>query len=113
MTLDLKKIKDAVIKEYFSLTGPSLPTGGSESYQTVGPFAQYMRSSGQILDRILDIVNDDIAEIDQRDAEELLFQSIPKLRRKISTVEDAIKKKAGLGPKKLNKKEPLTPPEER
>jgi len=113
MKIDLKKIKDDILREYFSLSGPSLPTAGSDSYQTVGPFAQYMRSSSEILDRILDIVNDDVAEIDQRDAEELLFHAIPRLKRKISTVEDAIKKKAGLVGDRSTKKSPLTPPKDR
>ena len=104
-------VEDA-LKEYFSLTGPSLPTGTSAVHSEIGPFSQYVRSATGILDRILDIVNDESADLEKLDVQEFLYTSVPRLQKKIDTLCTAIEQKTGY--KKLDKiREPLTPPQER
>ena len=109
----LCEIVQKQLDEYFSLTGPSLPTGTGAVHSEIGPFSQYVRSAADILDRILDIVNDDSADLDKLDVQEFLYTSVPRLSNKIDTLCDAIERKTGL--KKLDKtrKKPLTPPEGR
>ena len=101
------------LREYFSLTGPSLPTGTSAVHSEIGPFSQYVRSATGILDRILDIVNDDSADLEKLDVQEFLYTSVPRLLAKIDTLCDAIERKTGI--KKLDKtrRDPLVPPQER
>jgi hypothetical protein len=113
MSKDLDKLVEDVLQEYFALTGPSLPTAGSVSFQDVGPFSQYVGSSIATLDRILDIVNSDVAEIDKLDAQEFLYKSVPRLLAKIDTICDAMERKTGY--KKLSKEKasPLSPPHKR
>ena len=113
MSKDLDKLVEDVLEEYFALTGPSLPTAGSVSHQDVGPFSQYVGSSIATLDRILDIVNSDVAEIDKIDAQEFLYKSVTRLMAKIDTICDAIERKTGF--KKLSKERaaPIKPPHER
>ena len=110
---NIKEIVEDVLKEYFSLTGPSLPTGTGAVHSEIGPFSQYVRSATEILDRILDIVNDDVADLGKLDVQEFLYTSVPRLQNKIDTLCDAIERKTGY--KKLDKtrREPLTPPQER
>ena len=72
-----------------------------------------MRSEADILDRILDIVNDDVAELDKLDVQEFLYNSIPKLQNKIDTVCDAIERKTGFKSLDRTRRNPLTPPQER
>jgi hypothetical protein len=109
----LCEIVQKQLDEYFSLTGPSLPTGTGAVHSEIGPFSQYVRSAADILDRILDIVNDDSADLDKLDVQEFLYTSVPRLSNKIDTLCDAIERKTGL--KKLDKtrKKPLTPPKDR
>jgi hypothetical protein len=112
-TKEISEMIDDVLKEYFSLTGPSLPTGTGAVHSEIGPFSQYVRSATDILDRILDIVNDDVADLEKLDVQEFLYTSVPRLQNKIDTLCDAIERKTGY--KKLDKtrREPLTPPQER
>lgn len=112
-TKQINEMIEDTLSEYFSLTGPSLPTGTGAVHSEIGPFSQYVRSATEILDRILDVVNDDVADLDRLDVQEFLYTSVPRLQKKIDTLCDAIERKTGI--KKLDKtrKEPLTPPEER
>jgi hypothetical protein len=109
----IRELVESELKEYFSLTGPSLPTGTGAVHSEIGPFSQYVRSATDILDRILSIVNDDSADLEKLDVQEFLYTSVPRLLRKIDTLTDAIEKKTGY--KKLSKtrRKPLTPPHER
>jgi len=111
--LKIKTIVEEVIKEYFALVGPSLPTAGSVSHQTVGPFAQHIRSVSGGLDIILQSINDDVAEIEDVDAQELLFVSIPALLNKIDTLKSAIERRAGLDDPESQKREPIVSVEKR
>jgi len=110
---EIQEIVENTLEEYFDLVGPSLPTGNGGSYDSIGPFSQYVRSATDILDRILSIVNDDSADLEKLDVQEFLYTSVPRLLRKIDTLTDAIEKKTGY--KKLSKtrRKPLTPPHER
>ena len=110
---EIDELVKGALDEYFSLTGPSLPTGTGAVHSEIGPFSQYVRSATEILDRILDVVNDDTADLEKLDVQEFLFTSVPRLLNKIDTVCDAIERKTGY--KKLDKtrREPLTPPRER
>jgi hypothetical protein len=112
-TKEINEMVDDALNEYFSLTGPSLPTGTGAVHSEIGPFSQYVRSATDILDRILDIVNDDVADLEKLDVQEFLYTSVPRLQKKIDTLCDAIERKTGY--KKLDKtrREPLTPPQER
>ena len=110
---NLKKVVEDVLKEYFSLTGPSLPTGTGAVHSEIGPFSQYVRSATEILDRILEIVNDDSAELEKLDVQEFLYTSVPRLRNKIDTLCDAIERKTGYKSIDKTRREPLTPPQER
>ena len=110
---NLKKVVEDVLKEYFSLTGPSLPTGTGAVHSEIGPFSQYVRSATEILDRILEIVNDDSAELEKLDVQEFLYTSVPRLRNKIDTLCDAIERKTGYKSLDKTRREPLTPPQER
>ncbi len=106
--IDDKKINlivSKVLNEYFSLTGPSLPTYGSAKHSEVGPFSQYIRSADATLDRILDSVNNDIADLDPLDAEELLTISLSRIERKIDTIRTAVEKK--LYKNRTRKRKPL------
>jgi len=109
----IKELVEDELKEYFSLTGPSLPTGTGAVHSEIGPFSQYVRSATEILDRILSVVNDDSADLEKLDVQEFLYTSIPRTLKKINTLATAIEKKTGY--KKLDKtrREPLTPPHER
>ncbi|HAI17083.1 MAG TPA: hypothetical protein DCM10_03105, partial [Xanthomarina gelatinilytica] len=82
---EIQEIVEDTLEEYFDLVGPSLPTGNRGSYKGIGPFSQYVRSAEGVLDRILDIVNDDVAELDKIDVQEFLYNSIPRLQNKIDT----------------------------
>lgn len=112
-TKQINEMIEDTLSEYFSLTGASLPTGTGVSHSDIGPFSQYVRSAADILDRILDIVNDDVADLDKLDVQEFLYNSVPRLQNKIDTLCDAIERKTGM--KKMDKarRKPLTPPEER
>ena len=82
MSRTIKQINEMIedtLNEYFSLTGPSLPTGTGAIHSEIGPFSQYVRSAADILDRILDIVNDDVADLDKLDVQEFLYNSVPRL----------------------------------
>ncbi len=110
MTKKLDTLIEEVLEEYFALTGPSLPTVNNVSYQDIGPFSQYVRSAADILDRILDIVNDDVADLDKLDVQEFLYNSVPRLQNKIDTLCDAIERKTGLKRKSKTRANPLVPP---
>jgi|TARA_R100001509_G_scaffold142972_1_gene98504 hypothetical protein len=101
------------LEEYFDLVGASLPTGTGVSYDNIGPFSQYVNSATGILDRILDIVNDDVSELDKLDVQEFLYNSVPKLLNKIDTVCDAIERKTGYKSLQRTRQKPLTPPQNR
>ena len=101
------------LEEYFSLTGPSLPTGTGVAYSDIGPFSQYVNSATGILDRILDIVNDDVAKLEKLDVQEFLYNSVPKLLTKIDTVCTAIERKTGYKSLQRTRQKPLTPPQDR
>jgi hypothetical protein len=101
------------LQEYFDLVGSSLPSGTGEQYDRIGPFSQYVRSATGILDRILDIVNDDSAELDKLDVQEFLYNSVPRLQNKIDTLCDAIERKTGFKSLQRTRQKPLTPPQER
>lgn len=110
---EIKEMMDDTLEEYFDLVGASLPTGNAVSYKDIGPFSQYVRSATDILDRILDIVNDDVAELDKLDVQEFLYNSVPRLQNKIDTLCDAIEKKTGFKSLQRTRQKPLTPPQER
>ena len=112
-TKQINEMIEDTLSEYFSLTGPSLPTGTGAVHSEIGPFSQYVRSATDILDRILDIVNDDVADLDRLDVQEFLYTSVPRMQKKIDTLCDAIERKTGI--KKLDKtrRKPITPPEKR
>ena len=101
------------LEEYFDLVGASLPTGTGVAYSDIGPFSQYVNSATGILDRILDIVNDDVSELDKLDVQEFLYNSVPKLLNKIDTVCDAIERKTGYKSLQRTRQKPLTPPQNR
>lgn len=107
-----KMVKEA-LNEYFSLTGPSLPTGTGAVHSEIGPFSQYVRSATEILDRILDVVNDESADLQKLDVQEFLYTSVPRLQNKIDTLCDAIERKTGYKKLEKTRREPLTPPQER
>lgn len=116
MSRTIKQINEMIedtLNEYYSIVGTSLPTTTGTVHSEIGPFSQYVRSATEILDRILDIVNDDVADLDKLDVQEFLYTSVPRMQKKIDTVCDAIERKTGM--KKLDKtrRKPLTPPEER
>tara|TARA_R100001198_G_scaffold69230_1_gene41761 strand:+ start:379 stop:753 length:375 start_codon:yes stop_codon:yes gene_type:complete len=110
---EIQEIVEDTLEEYFDLVGPSLPTGNRGSYKGIGPFSQYVRSAEGVLDRILDIVNDDVAELDKIDVQEFLYNSIPRLQNKIDTVCSAIERKTGFKSLDRTRQKPLTPPQER
>ncbi len=110
---EIQEIVENTLEEYFDLVGPSLPTGNGGSYDSIGPFSQYVNSATGILDRILDIVNDDVAELDKIDVQEFLYNSIPRLQNKIDTVCSAIERKTGFKSLDRTRQKPLTPPQER
>ena len=110
---EIKEMMDDTLEEYFDLVGASLPTGNAVSYKDIGPFSQYVRSATDILDRILDIVNDDVAELDKLDVQEFLYNSVPRLQNKIDTLCYAIEKKTGFKSLQRTRQKPLTPPQER
>ena len=110
---EVNSIVEDALQEYFAIAGPSLPTAGSVSHQDVGPFHQYITSTIATLDRILDIVNNDVTELDKIDAQEFLYQSVPKLESKIKTITDAIERKTGLKAKEKDTPSPLIAPKER
>ena len=115
----IKELVEDELREYFSLTGPSLPSashtlvGTGAVHSEIGPFSQYVRSATGILDRILDIVNDDSADLAKLDVQEFLYTSVPRLLKKIDTVCDAIERKTGFKSKSKTRRDPLTPPQER
>lgn len=116
MSNDMKEIEEMVenvLKEYFALTGPSLPTAGGVPTQSVGPFAQYVNSTSMVLDRILDVVNGESVELDKRDVQEFLYNSVPRLLAKIDTVCSAMERKTGIKRLSKTKPAPLMPPAER
>ena len=110
---NIKAMVETALEEYFDLSGPSLPGGASAQYKEVGPYAQYIRSISEVLNKILDMVNDESVEIDKIDAQELLYESIPRLLTKISAVEEAIERKSGFKSLQKTRPEPLKPPHER
>lgn len=101
----INKIVSKVLKEYFSLTGPSLPTHGSKNHSQVGPFSQYIKSAEATLDRILDIIDNDVADLDPLDAEELLTISLSRIERKVDTIRSAVERK--LYKNKTRKRKPI------
>ena len=109
----IQEIIKEQLKEYFSLTGPSLPTGTGAVHSEIGPFSQYVRSATGILDRILDIVNDGSADLEKLDVQEFLYTSVPRLLKKIDTLCDAIERRSGFKRLEKTRKPPLTPPQER
>lgn len=110
---EIQEIVEDTLEEYFDLVGASLPTGTGVSYDSIGPFSQYVNSATGILDRILDIVNDDVAELDKLDVQEFLYNSVPKLLNKIDTVCTAIERKTGYKSLQRTRQKPLTPPQDR
>jgi hypothetical protein len=110
---NIKEMVEEVLREYFSLTGPSLPTGTSAVHSEIGPFSQYVRSATDILDRILSIVNDESADLGKLDVQEFLYKSVPRLQNKIDTLCTAIERKTGYKSLDKTRREPLTPPGER
>ena len=110
---EIQEIVEDTLEEYFDLVGPSLPTGNGGSYDSIGAFSQYVNSATGILDRILDIVNDDVSELDKLDVQEFLYNSVPKLLNKIDTVCDAIERKTGYKSLQRTRQKPLTPPQNR
>jgi hypothetical protein len=110
---NIKELVESILKEYFSLTGPSLPTGTGAVHSEIGPFSQYVRSASDILDRILSIVNDDSADLEKLDVQEFLYTSVPRLQKKIDTLCTAIEKRTGYKTLDKTKRKPLTPPQDR
>jgi len=110
---NIKELVESTLKEYFSLTGPSLPTGTGAVHSEIGPFSQYVRSASDILDRILSIVNDDSADLEKLDVQEFLYTSVPRLQKKIDTLCTAIEKRTGYKTLDKTKRKPLTPPQDR
>lgn len=111
---EVNEIVEDTLEEYYSIAGPSLPTGGTqEVHSEIGPFSQYVRSATEILDRIMDVVGDETADLDKLDMQEFLFTSVPRLQAKIDTVCDAIERKTGFKKFDKTRKDPLTPPQER
>jgi hypothetical protein len=110
---EIKEMVEDTLEEYFDLVGASLPTGPGVTYDNIGPFSQYVRSATEILDRILDIVNDDVADLDKLDVQEFLYNSVPRLQNKIDTLCDAIERKTGFKSLQRTRKNPLTPPQDR
>jgi len=110
---NIKEVVEDVLKEYFSLTGPSLPTGTGAVHSEIGPFSQYVRSAADILDRILSIVNDESADLEKLDVQEFLYTSVPRLQKKIDTLCTAIEKRTGYKNLDKTRRDPLTPPQER
>ena len=110
---NIKEVVEDVLKEYFSLTGPSLPTGTGAVHSEIGPFSQYVRSAADILDRILSIVNDESADLEKLDVQEFLYTSVPSLQKKIDTLCTAIEKRTGYKNLDKTRRDPLTPPQER
>ncbi len=110
---NLKKMVEDVLEEYFSLTGPSLPTGTGAVHSEIGPFSQYVRSATEILDRIMGIVNDESADLDKLDVQEFLYTSVPRLQNKIDALCTAIERKTGYKSLDKTRRDPLTPPQER
>ena len=53
---EIQEIVEDTLEEYFSLTGPSLPTGTGVAYSDIGPFSQYVRSAADILDTLCDAI---------------------------------------------------------
>ena len=109
----IDEMVEETLEEYFDLVGASLPTGNAGTYKGIGPFSQYVNSATGILDRILDIVNDDVAELDKLDVQEFLYNSVPKLLNKIDTVCTAIERKTGYKSLQRTRQKPLTPPQDR
>jgi len=109
----INEMIEDTLEEYFDLVGASLPTGTGVAYSDIGPFSQYVNSATGILDRILDIVNDDVSELDKLDVQEFLYNSVPKLLNKIDTVCDAIERKTGYKSLQRTRQKPLTPPQNR
>tara|TARA_R100000278_G_scaffold98997_1_gene75835 strand:- start:137 stop:508 length:372 start_codon:yes stop_codon:yes gene_type:complete len=112
-TKDINEVVEKALEEYYSITGISLPTGTGVPYKDIGPFSQYVRSAADILDRILDIVNDDVADLDKLDVQEFLYVSVPRLQNKIDTLCTAIERKTGFKSMDKTRAKPLTPPSER
>lgn len=110
---DINEVVKKALEEYYSITGISLPTGTGVAYKDIGPFSQYVRSAADILDRILDIVNDDVADLDKLDVQEFLYVSVPRLQNKIDTLCTAIERKTGFKSMDKTRAKPLTPPSER
>jgi signal transduction histidine kinase len=110
---NIKNIVESAMREYFDLTGLSLPGGSGAQHKKVSPYAQYLKSASEVLDRILDMVNDESVEIEKIDSQELLYQSIPRLLNKINAVEEAIERKSGFKSLQKTRPEPLRPPHER
>jgi hypothetical protein len=109
----INKMVKEVLNEYYSLVGTSLPTGTGVAHSEIGPFSQYVRSATEILDRILDVVNDESADLQKLDVQEFLYTSVPRLQNKIDTLCDAIERKTGYKKLEKTRREPLTPPQER
>jgi len=110
---EVNLIVEEALEEYFSMTGISLPTAGSVSHQGVGPYHHHIGSILATLDNILDIVDNDASELDKTDAQELIYQSIPRLMAKITTITNAVERRTGFKPLDKIRPEPLTPPKER
>jgi hypothetical protein len=109
----IDEMVEETLEEYFDLVGASLPTGTGVAHKDIGPFSQYVRSAADVLDRILDIVNDDVADLDKLDVQEFLYNSVPRLQNKIDTLCDAIERKTGFKSLQRTRQKPLTPPQER
>jgi hypothetical protein len=109
----IDEMVEETLEEYFDLVGASLPTGTGVSYSDIGPFSQYVRSAADILDRILDIVNDDVADLDKLDVQEFLYNSVPSLLNKIDTLCDAIERKTGFKSLQRTRKQKPIPPQDR
>lgn len=111
----LTELIDSKLDEFMgsSFSGHGLPNITGEPYQEIGPFSQYVRSAADVLDRILQIVNDESADLDKIDVQEFLYTSVPKLENKIDTLCDAIERKTGFKKLDKTKQKPLVPPQER
>lgn len=108
----LKEIVEGQLKEYFSMVGSSLPTYGSVTNQTMGPFLHQIRSISQSLQKIREYVDNKDIEMDDIDAQELTDIFLPNLERLVSTIKNSVERRKSGSPGK-KKPKPLVPPQER
>lgn len=108
----LKTIVESKLEEYFAITGPTLPTYTSISHLTAGPFHTMVRSISETFDKIKKHVDNKDVEIDDVDAEELLYHFLPNLEQQIQTIKVSLERRLGKTDKQ-KKPKPLVPPNKR